>query len=251
MDKLQQWKSITENVQGFFMPEAAAVWDVLLESHNQAKTYATGNVVEIGVLRGKSAALAALHTRADEELILCDLYLSDEVKHLIASIKSEKVTYLEGNSANLVGSSKALEYAKRCRWIHIDGDHTGQSVTHDLMLADQWLSEKGIICCDDFMNPVYPQLTAAIFHYLNNHPYELTMFLCGYNKCYLTRPKSSHLYLEMILNQLYKELSIRGVQNFSVYKTTLPSDMNCFGVSHRFSDHDYYGLDDDPTLVVI
>jgi predicted O-methyltransferase YrrM len=159
MEKLQSWQAITENVQGFFMAESAAVWDVLLEFHDQTDSFVAGNILEIGVWRGKSAALAALHTRSNEELILCDTHFSDETKRLLSSIKPERITYLEGNSANLVGSSEALRYAKQCRWIHIDGEHTGQSVTHDLMLADQWLSEKGVICCDDFMNPAYPQVS--------------------------------------------------------------------------------------------
>lgn len=251
MTHFHTWQSVSSDIKGFFLEESAAIWDLLLENQNQSATYTPGSIAEIGVLYGKSASLAALHARKDEKLVLCDLNFSDEVKSMISSITSVEVVYLQGNSANLVGSQEAQKYAKQFRWIHIDGEHTGQGVTHDLMLADQWLNERGIICCDDFMNPVYPQLTAAVFNYIDKHPFELTMFLCGYNKCYLTRPKAAHSYLKLILNNFYFELSCRGLKDFSIYKTTLPSDMNCFGIAQRFSEHDYYGLDENPTLIVI
>jgi len=248
LERFRHWQSITSNTPGFFQMESAAVWDVLLSFQDHAGI--TGELAEVGVYHGKSASLAAVHARSDETLLLCDLAFPEGARALIASIKADGVVYLSGSSARLVGTATFHQYARRCRWVHIDGEHSGQAVTHDLALADQWLTDAGVISCDDFMNPAYPQITAAIFHYLDQHKYELSMFLCGYNKCYLARPRATHSYLALIAHDLHRELTARGIVSLSVYKTTYPSDMNCFGVSFRFADRDYYGLDENPSRIV-
>ena len=249
MDRLRIWQARTSSTRGFMQPESAAISDTLLAF--QTRSGVTGDVAEIGVFFAKSAALAALHTRPEESLVLCDPYIPEEARALVASLKAEKVDYPISRSSHIVGTPAVHQYARRCRWIHIDGEHSGKAVSHDLALADHWLADAGVISCDDFMNPAYPQITAAIFHYLGRHRYELSMFLRGHNKCYLTRPKATHSYLAMIARDLHRELSARRVESFSVFKTPYPSDMNCFGVGFRFSDQDYYGLDEDPSVVVI
>ena len=100
---------------------------------------------------------------------------------------------------------------------------------------------------DDFFNPAYPQVTAATFQYLLANPFGLTLFLCGHNKGYLCRPTAAQAYLQMIAARLSKDLAARGFRDLTVFKTTQPSDMNCFGVQGRFRNMDYYGLDSDPT----
>jgi hypothetical protein len=47
--------------------------------------------------------------------------------------------------------------------------------------------------------------------------------LCGYNKCYLARPKVTHSYLTMIARDFYRELAARGVGDFSVYRPPTPA----------------------------
>jgi predicted O-methyltransferase YrrM len=208
LERLRAWQANTATTPGFLDVGSAAIWDTLLAF--QSRSGIAGDIAEIGVLHGKSAVLAALHTRPEERLVLCDLSFAEEVRQLLRSVKAEGVEYLAGSSGHLVGLPAFQQYARRCRWIHIDGDHSGQGISQDLALADQWLADAGVISCDDFMNPAYPQVTAAIFHYLDRHRYELSMFLCGYNKCYLARPKVTHSYLTMIARDFYRELAAWG-----------------------------------------
>lgn len=246
--QLAQWTTLTASVTGYFMDESAAVWDVLLGF--QTKIGQRGGIVEIGVLEGKSAALLALHLQERELLTLIDLGFTEATKQLMTRIAGqERLEFLAMPSGALWGSSTAASKARTCRWIHIDGGHTGEEVTGDLRLASLWMQPSGIIVLDDFMNPAYPQVTAAVFHYLTMHPFDLTLFLCGHNKGYLCAPTQAHAYLDLIRRALYRELAARGIKNVTIFKTTQASDMNCFGVSSRFKDHDYYGLDADPSII--
>ena len=54
---------------------------------------------------------------------------------------------------------------------------------------------------DDFLSPRYPQVAAAVFNYLQSHPFSFRMFLCGFFKAYLARPRSAHLYLSLIRDE--------------------------------------------------
>ena len=63
-----RYASEYSSTYGFFMPEAAATWDFLLGI--QRDYGFAGGFLEIGVLNGKSAYLAALHLRAGEPCTL-------------------------------------------------------------------------------------------------------------------------------------------------------------------------------------
>ena len=60
-------------------------------------------------------------------------------------------------------SPELMQHRRSFRWIHIDGEHTGQAVGNDLAIAHELLADDGIICIDDFFNPAYAQVSAASF----------------------------------------------------------------------------------------
>ena len=41
------------------------------------------------------------------------------------------------------------------------------------------------------------------------------------------------------------------MKEITIYKTDYPSVLNCFGIGSRWGDFLYYGLDEDPTQVLI
>ena len=66
----QRFLESFSDVPGWFYPESAAIWDTLLSYQTARNVY--GNRMEIGVFQGKSAAMAALHSRGEETCILVD-----------------------------------------------------------------------------------------------------------------------------------------------------------------------------------
>src|SRR4030095_347675 len=63
-------------IGGWVQEVATATWDSLLAW--QAALEVRGNLVEIGVLKGKSAALMALHARPEETCVFVDAVLRQE-----------------------------------------------------------------------------------------------------------------------------------------------------------------------------
>jgi hypothetical protein len=95
---------------------------------------------------------------------------------------------------------------------------------------------------------MYPQLTMAAFRWPERHPAELTLFLCGFNKGYLCRPRAAGRYLRFVHERLHAELAERGVAA-TLAKTTEPADMNCFGVVAPEAGFAYRGPDWAPHTI--
>lgn len=246
--RLADWQRRFGQVEGWFNEESAAVWDCLLA--RQKADLLRGHFLEIGVYQGRSAALVWLHGRPRERIVLVDPYRLDEVRALLESIRPEGVITHPVLSSRL--SMSALdEYRGACRWLHVDGEHTGTACAHDLAVADALLHDGGVIVLDDFMAPNYPQVTAATFAYLAAHPHSLRLFLCGFEKGYLCRPKAMRAHLAFVRDRLPAELAARGMgERITFWKTTSPDDMNCFGM-RRWDGRAFVGLDWDKQAVLI
>ena len=65
---------------------------------------------------------------------------------------------------------KGLTGRAPLRFVHIDGDHSPEALTHDLALTHQNLHPQGLICLDDMLHPGYPFLVVAVHDYLKQHP---------------------------------------------------------------------------------
>jgi predicted O-methyltransferase YrrM len=236
-------------VEGWFRAEAIATWDILLTL--QGAQGHRGNLLEIGVLKGKSAALLALHARADETCVFVDPTLRKMATDVVESIRTDNNVWVGDVSQNLHDDRRLLGLTGTFRWIHIDGEHTGRAVTNDLEIARNLLSDDGIICLDDFMSPAYPQITAAAFTFLERHRDELTLFLAGFNKGYVCRTKQAQPYLRFLQQRLFAELTRRRIDNVTVWKSTDPADMNCFGMTAKLLQFDCRGPDWAPDTISI
>jgi Methyltransferase domain len=248
LDKLGIYREHFAALPGWFTDDSAAVWDCLLAfQHAQA---VRGHAFEIGVFHGKSAALTCLHLRADEQLVLVDPYRLDEVRERLATIRADRLVCHPCLSTQLPAAD-LQELHGRCRWVHVDGEHTGFACSHDLALADRLLDDRGLVVVDDFLSPRYPQVAAAVFNYLHLHPFSFRLFLCGFFKAYLVRPKHAAAYLEFVRDRIGAELQARGHgQRISFFKTTVPDDYNCFGMG-RFEGRDMIGLDWDKDRILV
>lgn len=248
MDRFEHWAKLATAIEGFFLHEAAAIWDVLLEL--QERSGITGALGEIGVWRGKSALLLALHATREERLYLADICDLRDVRTLLERfVTPGQIRVLEGRSSRLPGRLSEIPDVRGFRWFHVDGEHSGEAVVNDLRVANLLLQDEGIVCLDDFFHAMYPQVTAAAFEFLATHRHDLTLFLCGFNKGFLCRPTAAPRYLEAIRSSLVSDLARRNVRDVTVFRTTTASDMNCFGIDRRWKDYDYYGLDADPKVL--
>jgi predicted O-methyltransferase YrrM len=231
-------------IEGFFTDSSAALFDIFMSFQNTQ--FIAGDFLEIGVYKGLSALLEALHLGENEVFHLIDSsdYL-DDACNLLKPILDERIIAYKQRS-ELIDTQNSAFKKRSFRWLHIDGEHTGSALYNDLLLCEPLLSNDGILVIDDFFNPTYPQITEATFKFLNVNPYSLSLILCGWNKGYLARPLEARKYLKMIREDLGESLHNRDIHDFMICKTTTTQETSCFGIGYRFKDRDYYGLDANP-----
>jgi Methyltransferase domain len=140
-----------------------------------------GNLLEIGAYEGRSAILLGLLRRADEDLLVCDLFESDAAG-ITPENWEERNTWYQGLArarfdANVqrflrraptvvVAPSSTLERAKLAsgyRMVHIDGSHTHSVVKSDLELARASLGPGGVVILDDWSQPHAAGVALAVW----------------------------------------------------------------------------------------
>ena len=87
MKRFDEYMKHFSDVEGWFQTPAIAIWDSLL-SYQQERNI-SGNLLEIGVWKGKSAALAALHCQSDDACVFVDAMPLDEAKARISRVRPD------------------------------------------------------------------------------------------------------------------------------------------------------------------
>lgn len=232
--KFAEHRKISRNLPGWLYQQAAAMIAFILDC--QKNSGLRGNLMEIGVFHGRCATLLGLYGEPNETFVLCDIVYPEGIKEKIQNSTSAKCTFLEKQSFHINVGSDLPSQQERFRFVHLDGNHSGTDITHELRLADALLDPNGIICVDDFFNPLYPQITDAVLHYLRQNPYSLTMFLMGYGKAFLGRPTRVYPYMRIIENALPEYLRDNRMIAEILVKSTVSSEMSCFSVVQSVGD---------------
>lgn len=207
----------------------------------QERAEIPGPMAEFGVYYGRSAALLAAFKRPDEPLYLVDVnpYLEQEKLREIAP----DFEFSLMDSADFI-TKKLGKASKAFRFIHSDGSHTFDNVYKDLAIADALLRPEGIFVVDDYYNPHYPQVPAAIFTYLAKEWTDLVMFLVGSNKCYLCRKGYHDTLSRYVLQQLGDDMTALG-RPIRLSKTDRHASFDAFSFTGRpkdTPDEKFYGV---------
>lgn len=249
MSKLAEYKKTYAKIEGWFNPESQAIWDCLLSF--QAEKGIKGNMLEIGVYHGKSAALSALHAQKGETCLFVDPGLDQDAEKMLQDVGAGEAEVVRSRSDFLNAPGFLSKWSKSHRWIHIDGEHSGMAVSNDLEIADQLLHQNGIVSVDDFMSDAYPQITLAVYRYLDRYPGRFTLILTGFNKGYLCRPYLALALRRYMAGEFRTAMAARDVTDFTLWRSTVPDDMNTFGVTPKQLNQEFRGPDWAPEAVLI
>jgi len=154
-------------------------------SHLQGQRGLTGDILEIGVYRGKSAVLLGHLLRGRERLVLCDLFdqpvspsgappgpsapADESPWYPGATLDGFLVTYGRYHAQPPVvyqcpsTELAAHENARGFRMIHIDGSHAYDNVRSDIALAATMLLPEGLVILDDYRSFHTPGVSAAVW----------------------------------------------------------------------------------------
>ena len=174
LETAAQYARGCEQIPGFFYVADFMLFDFILA--HQLDSGVAGDMLEIGVFRGKSAILMGCGLRPDERLIACDLF-EEVMSHEDLSVK-HRTTYGGLDVAEFyrhwdryhsrrrldvrICDSAQLTELPPLRFTHIDGCHNYQCVRGDITLAAKHTGPRGVISLDDYRIAEEPGVTAAI-----------------------------------------------------------------------------------------
>lgn len=229
-------------VEGMFTPMAMSVIDSLLSFQGEAGI--TGNFLEFGVFRGRSAVLMGRHLGGQERLVLVDI--ADYLDRDALAPFRDQIDFILTPTENFRACYPAYgRNAHTFRFIHIDASHAYRATFHELEMADQLLTKQGgIIALDDFANLNYSQNISAIFKYLHTTQTDLTMFLVTDEKAYLCRRRDRGFFAAFVLDRLLAEMEARDIPDRVLSRTETDIDHNTFYVRDRLPKElgNYYAI---------
>jgi hypothetical protein len=165
-----------EKVRGMSSRFAAAIsaWCLIHQAAHGIK----GHVVEIGAFEGRFLIALALALQEGERAFGMDTFTwpNDRLEALFIAhgahhgLTAPRYVPWRANSGELTVKQFAAHIGGTARFVHIDGDHSPEALTHDLALAEAVIHPMGLICLDDMLHPGYPFLVTAVNDWLANKP---------------------------------------------------------------------------------
>ncbi len=120
------------SMNGWFSDESFSVFDIFLQAQSNNSVY--GNIMEIGVWEGKSAAAMIDKLSKNEKLFLIDPEIKNKKDiicknlNLISKDAQLKISFYDIKSICIPTIDVYSKLSNTCRFIHIDGCHTAEAV---------------------------------------------------------------------------------------------------------------------------
>lgn len=157
------------SVLGMSGPLSARIAGALLGY--QSQNGIAGAIAEIGVFEGRFIIGLALAARQGEKIFAIDTWewpdtnIKNRFMHNCSRL-------IPGKNVTCVKAPEdVVEWRDNnrgsIRFIHIDADHTIESLYRDLITSLHVLSIGGVICVDDMLHPGYPLLGKAVEVFLH------------------------------------------------------------------------------------
>lgn len=215
------------NIPGWFCTLDMSIFDHLL--YAQAINNISGHLGEIGVYKGKSLLKLCQYAKPNEKVLGIDNCFNSAVieeiytnsNKFLPSFNNQNLVLKTGDSTKLNSSMLLNNTAyKNFRIFHIDGCHNAINTYSDIKLADDLLSNNGVIILDDFSDPIYVGVKEAFYTYTTQHPYSFKTFIASTTKCYACRPEYYYLYMKYA-DDLYNYLlnNYSELDKYSIIKS--------------------------------
>lgn len=213
---------------------AFGIWDFLFDL--QKGRDVQGHGLEIGVFRGSGLAAILDHLRGAERVCAIDFAPQRDLvtEHLAGlGLPGERVDWLEGCSRQLRRTEAAAAWRGRCRFLHIDGEHSYDAVRNDLEWCTDLMTPGAVISVDDVLLAESLCVTHALFDHLRDHPHRLRLFLCGFGKAYLCAPADLDFYRGHCLTGLVPWLEIEHGIKARLAKNSHAWELDYLGITER------------------
>ena len=139
----------------------------------------TGDILEIGTFEGRFFIATAMLLQAKEHALGIDVFTWPDagvydrfLKNCAeAGMTAGSYTAWKTDTRSLSPRDLSSKLPNTtARFIHVDGEHVPECLSHDLELAHAVLHPGGVIALDDMLHPGYPTLIVTVLEYLERHP---------------------------------------------------------------------------------
>ena len=178
MPPLNEHFNAVKDIDGWFYREDAILFEAVHAI--QVDHHIAGDLLEIGVYHGKTAAFLGFLRRPTERLVICDLFDGPAAS---AENQAEKEEWYPGFDRQAFerryrrihvqlpdifacDSRRLLQCAglsRSFRLIHIDGSHLYRIVRQDIRTSSKLLKPGGVVAIDDYRSAHTPGVAAAIW----------------------------------------------------------------------------------------
>jgi len=204
-----------KTVEGWIEPEILSV--VFTIDAIQNKLRFTGGAIEIGVHHGRFFIALANLCDASSDLVAVDVF-ADQQKNIDRSGRGDEAVFrqnidLHCNKLNAairtvrtdsldlkIGGGNEVK-AGKFRFVSIDGGHTAMHTYNDLLLAEQLVSDGGVVFVDDILHLDWMGVIEGVMRYRLFTPGNLVPFLVAANKMMLCKATHHGTYLEYFAKQ--------------------------------------------------
>jgi hypothetical protein len=171
----EHYVSYSRTVPGWFSATDFRLFDFVLG--RQLTEAIRGDILEIGCYQGRSTILLGYALRADDRLVVCDLFGAnpDDVgapQEGLAAYDGLTVDRFYHHYGRFHRGRPQVEICpstqlrdrlagRSFRFLHIDGSHAYDSVCADISFAVKHSAERAVVVLDDYRSPHTPGVSAA------------------------------------------------------------------------------------------
>lgn len=212
-DRLKRYiRTGHKRVQGWLSPIGLSV---IVQLASMQKTISpSGAVCEIGVHHGRLFILLHLLSDSSEKSVAWDLF-ERQVENIDKSGYGNRTIFIENlrkngcdlerikvfseNSMNLTANEILEACEGKIRLFSIDGGHTAEITYNDLSLANQTLSDGGLIILDDFFHEAWPGVAEGTCRYMHEFGSRLFPVVIAGNKYIFTNnERAAKIYMDVL-----------------------------------------------------
>jgi predicted O-methyltransferase YrrM len=164
-----------ERIRGMSSRFAAAICGHVIR--RQTTLGIIGDILEIGTFEGRFFIAMAMLLQTKEHALGIDVFTWPDERIYDRFLENCAAAGLTATSYSAwktdtrslsPGDLRSKLPSTIARFIHVDGEHVPECLSHDLELAHMVLHPDGIIALDDMLHPGYPTLIVTVLEYLSN-----------------------------------------------------------------------------------
>jgi hypothetical protein len=191
-------------IEGYLTPRDA-MYLAFVDDVQRANNI-SGDLLDIGVWRGRVTLLLANMARSNEKVFAVDLFDLRDPSHKQYNdpavfqnnlLELGLVDKVQTIRAHTVTDRSAIVKAigdSRPRFIYIDGGHDYDTCRNDVALALDIVSSQGVVVCNDYLSLLHPAVTEAVVDEVKSRSDAFCAFMIDSKRLWLCPANMYKLY---------------------------------------------------------